>query len=135
MKKPIFSKLVGVKFPEIQANITLCTTGDQLTMEREPDNPFDPNAIRVYKSTIPLGYINRDLASQLAPRIDDGVEYVCIIQTVTGGGEKLHGVNIMIDTLEPQEVVTADQPTRDEYELFDMSEILMSIIEDLETHQ
>ncbi len=113
MKRKEFSKLVGVKFSEMQANIALCKPGDKLTMIREPDNPFDPNAIKVYKDKMPLGYINRDLASQLAPRIDNGNKYMCIIQAVTGGGKKLHGVNIMIDTIEPPEPVATIKTIHD----------------------
>lgn len=54
-----------------------------LTLEREPDNAFDPNAIKVFAtfdlpgvSPTPLwlGYIGKEWAAELAPYMDDDCE-------------------------------------------------------------
>jgi hypothetical protein len=91
--------------------ITCCKCGDALFLEREPNNPVDVNAIRVRRIVCTdkprlgeqLGYLSRELAEDLAPRMDKHgfVLFAQIIQ-VTGGenGESL-GVNIQIEEYEP----------------------------------
>ena len=49
-----------------------CEEGDPLTLEREPNNPQDPNAIKVLHEGRLLGYINREAAQTLAPTLDAG---------------------------------------------------------------
>ncbi len=48
--------------------------GDPLTLVREPDNPEDQWAIRVCWRGDHLGYIGREVAEKLAPKIDRGAE-------------------------------------------------------------
>lgn len=52
-----------------------------VALEREPDNPADPNAVKVvimgdYKLTrlrgVHLGYLRRNIAELLAPKLDAG---------------------------------------------------------------
>jgi HIRAN domain len=59
--------------------------------EREPDNEYDENAIRIYLVREPpthLGYVPRKVAAVLAPALDDG---------------RLEFVKGSLDSLEPQE--------------------------------
>jgi hypothetical protein len=45
--------------------------GDALTLVREPENPYDENAIQVFTlDSILLGYIAREYASDWAPHFD-----------------------------------------------------------------
>ncbi|GJD87193.1 hypothetical protein BHAOGJBA_0693 [Methylobacterium hispanicum] len=47
--------------------------GDRLHLIRAPENPYDENAIEVWwKNSIRLGRVPRDLAAQLAWRLDEG---------------------------------------------------------------
>jgi len=59
-----------------------CHPGDALCFVREPNNPFDHNAIQVRRivcSEVPdkprvgeqVGYLSRELAEEFAPRVDD----------------------------------------------------------------
>jgi len=55
--------------------------GEQLLLNREPDNPYDPNAIQVL---IPakremIGYLDRDYARIIAPAFDEGVKFVATV--------------------------------------------------------
>lgn len=43
---------------------------------REPDNPHDPSAIKVVVGDNCLGYIPRDVASSIAPLMDNGQKLV-----------------------------------------------------------
>ena len=64
-------KLVGVtreNCPQVVARLKL---GERLALHRQPDNPFDPNAIGVYTAAgEKAGYIPKDLAALLAPVMD-----------------------------------------------------------------
>ena len=42
-----------------------------ITLEREPDNKYDPNAIKVLADGKQIGYIGKDYSSLLAPMIDN----------------------------------------------------------------
>jgi len=47
--------------------------GDQVWLEREPDNPYDPNAILIEDDTgDELGYVPREYAADFAPLLDAG---------------------------------------------------------------
>lgn len=43
-----------------------------VTVEREPDNEYDPNAVAVLLDGYRIGYFRRDSAELLAPRLDAG---------------------------------------------------------------
>ena len=49
-----------------------CELEDVLTLEREPYNPEDRNAIKVLHLGRHLGYIGREDAQALAPKLDAG---------------------------------------------------------------
>ena len=74
--------------------------GMDLFLEREPDNPHDPNAIGVFTSAYgeQVGYIASDLASRLAPLMDNGQLIMAEITDLTGGEaeNKTLGVNLLI---------------------------------------
>lgn len=50
--------------------------GELLTLERDPDNAYDENAIKVIHpdSGEFIGFVEKDVALELAPLIDDGIE-------------------------------------------------------------
>lgn len=43
----------------------------QVTIEREPSNKYDPNAIKVLVDGRQIGYIGKDFSSILAPMMDN----------------------------------------------------------------
>ncbi|RJR32315.1 MAG: hypothetical protein C4576_30645 [Desulfobacteraceae bacterium] len=80
----IITKIKGVQVGDAQRNIKELMRKrksvpkeerKQPSLVREPTNPFDPNAIKVEIDGLYLGYIPRKTASNLAPRIDDGMQY------------------------------------------------------------
>jgi hypothetical protein len=73
----IKTKLAGVTFGSRQHYIKKYARNSQKWwLIREPDNKFDPNAIRVCVSKwkADVGYIPKKLAQELAPVIDAGVD-------------------------------------------------------------
>lgn len=68
----------------------------ELTLEREPDNPYDENAIKVYCEGEHIGYIKAELAKKLADLVDDGVVSGVVCE-ITGGTEGYtYGCNICL---------------------------------------
>ena len=73
MFKPITTKLAGVTFGQAQHNIKQwgCADIGTYALIREPDNPYDLNAIRVSLFGIHyMGYLPKIVAMQLASLMD-----------------------------------------------------------------
>lgn len=92
-----YTKIAGVSFEGRQDKIRDLAPGQKLVLTREPENEFDPNAIKVTApGSIDLGFLNARLAKQLAPLLDEGREYNVIVTDVTGGNDSNFGVNVEI---------------------------------------
>jgi hypothetical protein len=98
-----FTKIAGVTHRNAdrksrQRLIAQCRVGEELVLEREPNNPVDPNAIKVLRvSGEQLGYIRAQVAaSGLARDLDRGERPKCRIKNLTGGDGLTRGVNIEI---------------------------------------
>jgi hypothetical protein len=106
MPETIYSKLSGVTQTnsdgshrqEIIAN--LCYQGQPLMLIRQP-NQYSYDNIGVYVA-FQIGYVNPDLARELAPLIDEGVPVEAEITDVTGGTEDkpTQGVNVAFSIFE-----------------------------------
>lgn len=99
--RTIHSKLKGVsKKNEDGENIQsiLADLFDDCDLElvREPDNRYDSNAIKVYAVGDHIGYINAELAKDLAPKMDSGIPIEASIDEITGGDGYNYGCNITI---------------------------------------
>ncbi len=90
------TKIVGVSFEGRQDLVAGLAPGDPLTLRREPENAFDPNAIAVSFGTLALGYLRREIAARLAPNFDAAIAYEATVDGITGGGERHVGVNISV---------------------------------------
>lgn len=92
------TKLAGVTFEGRQEIVGRVDAGMPLRLERQPDNPFDPNAIALFEPRgEQIGFLNRRLAGALAPALDAGVVYDVVVTEVTGGEEgRSLGVNVLV---------------------------------------
>ncbi|MBV9271236.1 MAG: DEAD/DEAH box helicase, partial [Candidatus Eremiobacteraeota bacterium] len=96
------TKVAGVSFERRQDMLAGLSEGLELSLERQPDNPHDANAIAVKFGALQIGFLKKDLARQLAPHIDGGARYRARIASLTGGPstrsgqEKNRGVNIFV---------------------------------------
>ena len=72
------TKLVGMHFRGAHAveYVAALQSGDRLPIEREPDNPYDQNAIKVLSASgdIHIAYVNADAAAWISPILDDNPE-------------------------------------------------------------
>ena len=98
----IFTKVVGVTFDNPDGTnrqhlIASLNDNSQIFIKRDYANFYDPNAIMVMNfQGQQIGYVSRDVASQLAPQMDSGKEIYAKIACLTGGGTYTFGVNIKI---------------------------------------
>ena len=79
----ITTKLAGVLVNGAQKNIReweqkRCESlfGEGVTLIRESENAFDPNAIKVEADGNYVGYIPRGIAKDLATRMDSGSHFI-----------------------------------------------------------
>ena len=75
--EPIVTKLAGVSFGDRQQNIKLFGNRDinSYSLEREPSNPYDPNAVLVSIGTYHLGYLPTTLSKVIGPLMDAGKKF------------------------------------------------------------
>jgi single-stranded-DNA-specific exonuclease len=90
------TKLVGVSFEGRQDTIAGLQTGTELTLQRQPENHYDSNALAVFYGSLQLGFVRKEIAKHLAPLIDAGASYRARVESLTGGGERHRGVNIFM---------------------------------------
>jgi hypothetical protein len=83
--------------------IAECRFDEDLELVREPDNPHNENAIAVlrFSSGQQCGYLRANLASQIAPLMDAGVNVTAGVLEVTGGEDgSRFGLNIQVEIRE-----------------------------------
>jgi single-stranded-DNA-specific exonuclease len=92
------TKLAGVSFEGRQDVIAGLRAGAVLDLRREPENPYDSNAIAVHYGNLQLGFFNKRLAAHIAPLVDAGARYRARVASLTGGTEAKHrGVNVFVE--------------------------------------
>ena len=109
------TKLVGVTFEGRQELIEKLKVGEKLELHRDLNNDYDQNAIAVIAGRLrgirggQVGFLNRDLARELAPAIDGGTQYTSTVADITGGseGSPTRGVNVLIARADVEEATTA----------------------------
>lgn len=77
----IFADIVGTHFRGSEAK-RICNSldiGDEVQLEREPDNSYDANAVAVYAEGEHIGYIPAANNLQLALALDDEREAVATV--------------------------------------------------------
>lgn len=69
---------------------------DKLQLKAEPNNPFDPNAVKVLsKNGNQIGYLNKEMAETILPAINNQTEIHITAKWVNG--EKMLGVGLRIE--------------------------------------
>jgi len=95
--------------------------GLDLYLEREPENPYDPNAIAVFASEYgdQVGYLKSEVSEELAPLMDRGQLVTCQVAEITGDYDQTRGVNVQVtkytleETRELIEAAKASKPVKE----------------------
>lgn len=91
-----FSTVAGVTFEGRQEYVKKCRLGQELELIRDKMNVHDRNAIAVYAGDNQVGYIKKEIAAKMAPKMDSGTKYRCFVENITGQEYNNYGINIKI---------------------------------------
>jgi hypothetical protein len=81
--------------------IRCCRAGDAIELVPEPDNPHDPNAVRVMHRLGLIGYIPRAKAERFSMEIDNGCIVTASIHEITGRDKATLGVVLRLRVEDP----------------------------------
>jgi single-stranded-DNA-specific exonuclease len=95
------TKIVGVTFEGRQRIVARLRVGEEVKLVRDPYNSYDSNAIKVVNMAgQQVGFLSREIVSDLARKMDRGHRYKCTISSVTGGNlGQNYGANVLIEEL------------------------------------
>lgn len=86
------------------------TSGQWLYLEREPNNRYDKNAVKIYtKSWVDIGYIPKERNNKLAELMDNGYDCRAQIMEITGGTWNKENFGIVVDVFRQEIVKPKDQ--------------------------
>ncbi len=75
---------------------SLVNEDDPVHFELEPDNPYDPNAVKVLITGMKqIGYLNRNIAPNVKSAIVNGAEIIARVSWVSG--KEMKGVGLRIE--------------------------------------
>ncbi len=95
-----YTKIVGVSFEGRQNTVATLKPEEELNLVRDRENPYDPQAIQVVRSTgEQVGFIRKQIAGVLAPLMDSGVTYKARVMQVTGDAKTSRGANIIVERI------------------------------------
>lgn len=96
--RTIWTRLRGVSFDHRQDVVARLQPGERVWLVREPDNPYDPNAIQVVtRSHAVIGYLSRELAARYAVLMDrSGNRWPAQVEAIvdSGAADSVLGVRI-----------------------------------------
>lgn len=98
LDNPIHTKLTGVTYENRQSIISNIKLNDDIYVQRDYNNVYDCHAIGVYlkNGNAQIGWIPKDLASQIAPQMDDGITFNVAIKNKLGGDAYNYGVEVVL---------------------------------------
>lgn len=85
----MWTRVVGVTYQNEDGTsrkdiIAGLSSGDKLRLEREPDNKFDPNAVKVCAlcgdTWKQIGYLPKDVAGEVSSALEAGQQYSVILE-------------------------------------------------------
>ncbi|MGI6767972.1 MAG: HIRAN domain-containing protein [Bacilli bacterium] len=95
--KQFHTKVVGVTFENRQDYIKGMKIGEKIRLERDKNNPYDKNAIKVINAKgNQIGFISKELASKIAGKMDKGIKFRVAVSDITGSKDSVIGVNLII---------------------------------------
>lgn len=87
-------RVVGIAYRPAEAKefASALMPGDILTIEREPENPHDENAIRVMGGGMHIGYIERQQAVWISGHIDEGAVYEAMVEDIQSSSKTFYPI-------------------------------------------
>ncbi len=84
-----------------QKIIAKCRRGEPIFLVRQPDNPYDSNAVILYRQDgTDIGYLPKEKAVEIAPRLDQGSPVTAVYSSTetiySKSGERLLAPRLML---------------------------------------
>jgi hypothetical protein len=84
MVEKIQSSVSGITFCNVSDEMWKRICGKEVILRREPTNKWDKNAIEVLFENYRLGYVERDVAKELALQMDQGAKTTAVVVGTNG---------------------------------------------------
>lgn len=107
-----YSKIAGVTHEGRQARVQNLMPGQYLRAEREYHNRYDSHAVALYSGEGQVCYIKAELSPKVARLLDNGDTVNVRVEQITGGGDRVYGVNICLESSAPLDPPTARTTAR-----------------------
>lgn len=97
-RKELISPVRGIPYEGREEFASQVTRGDTLQLEPEPENPFDPNAIKIIYRGNQIGYVQSDVAKIVARELLFGTQVQATVNTVSNPTEQYpyHWIEMLI---------------------------------------
>ncbi len=91
--------VAGIYYEGRREVVSSLSSSEQVVFEREPQHPHDPNAIAIHtQDGRSIGYIPRDEARRIAPLMDQGIDFVGYVHSLSGSGDSHISVTLQLYT-------------------------------------
>jgi len=111
--KPIETDIAGGTYENRQSIVNRLFKGAKLTLNREPDNIYDPNAIVILYQDQKCGYIRKEIAKWLSRDVDEGMYFEVTVTGITIDNNSNKKVNIHIERKSIHEKKIDNEPQKD----------------------
>jgi HIRAN domain len=98
--------VAGARFHGEALAADAAAPGRPLRLRREPDNEHDPNAIAVLAGGAQVGWVPRELAAELAPKLDAGRPWSAVVlrEQRRSPRDPRHGLTMLLAPAESLEL-------------------------------
>ena len=103
----ILSQLVGVSFrgAGIKALVQSLETGTEFTLEADPENPYDSNAVKVLYTddndeTQFIGFLSKESNAETAEHLGNGLKVKCELLDMAGTPKPILNIELIDEPVE-----------------------------------
>ena len=95
--------IAGVKFHELPLIINEVEIGEVLTLEPEPSNQYDPNAVKILRGDVMTGYVPKKFSSEVAMMIENDFPIQCRVIEVNVSAKPWEACKVVIEEVDAEE--------------------------------
>jgi hypothetical protein len=101
MKRKFY--IAGVKFHDLPKIINEVEEGEHFTLEPEPTNPYDSNAVKILRNEVFCGYVPKKFSAEITALIEIGTNLQCIVTKVNPSAKPWELCEVEISEVEEEE--------------------------------
>ena len=108
--------IAGVQHHELHEIIEDLAENDLLELVCEPDNKFDPNAVRIELDDTMLGYVPKKFSAEVSAALEVGHDLECRITKLNPSAKPWEQCEVTIDQLDydDEDLESEEPPFEDE---------------------